>query len=92
MTWDMGNGDVVHRDGLGVPYPEGSNQIEQGPCGYTYTEQPPPDGYMVTPNGHWQVQLTTSFGDNRALDPVDMPYTFAYDVEEIITIGVGPDS
>ena len=43
-------------------------------------------------NGHWQVQLTTSFGDNRALDPVDMPYTFAYDVEEIITIGVGPDS
>ena len=89
MTWDMGNGDVVNCDGPGVPYPEGSNLIEQGPCGYTYTEQPPADGYSVIATGHWQVQLVTSFGDNRALDPIDMPYTFAYDVDELVTTGVG---
>lgn len=89
MTWDMGNGDVVNCDGLGVPYPDGSNQIEQGPCGYTYTEQPPIDGYAVTATGHWEVQLVTSFGENRMLDPIDRAYTFAYDVDEIITTGVG---
>lgn len=88
MTWDMGNGDVVDCDGPGVPYPEGSNLVEQGPCGYTYTEQPPVDGYTVTATGHWQVQLVTSFGDNRALDPIDMPHSFAYDVDELLTTGV----
>lgn len=90
MTWDMGNGDVVHCDGLGVPYIEGSNQIEQGPCGYTYTEQPPVDGYTVTATGHWQIHLLTSLGDNRMLDPIDMPNSFDYDVDELVTVGVDP--
>lgn len=86
MTWDMGNGDVVECSGPGTPYPEGSNQIEQGPCGYTYTKQPPADGYTVTATSHWEVRLTTSDG-REALDPMQNSYTFAYDVDEIITVG-----
>jgi hypothetical protein len=86
-TWDMGNGEVVECPGLGVPYPVGSNTFEQGPCGYTYTEQPPIDGYTVTVTGHWEVRLVTSDGVNQMLDPIEMPYSFAYDVDEIVTVG-----
>ena len=86
-TWDMGNGEVVVCDGLGVPYPTGANTFEQGPCGYTFTEQPPADGYIVTVTGHWEVQLVTSDGVNQMLDPIDMPYSFPYDVNEIVTVG-----
>lgn len=88
-TWDMGNGDVVNCDGLGVPYPEGSNQIAEGPCGYTYTERPPAAGYTVTATGHWEAHLLTSDGVDQMLDPIDMEFEFAYDVDEIITTGVG---
>jgi hypothetical protein len=86
-TWDMGNGDVVQCAGLGMPYPVGSNTFEQGPCGYTYTEQPPIDGYTVTVTGHWEVQLVTSDGVNQMLDPIETPYSFPYDVDEIVTVG-----
>jgi len=88
-TWDMGNGDVVNCDGLGVPYPEGSNQIAEGPCGYTYTERPPAAGYTVTATGHWEAHLLTSDGVDQMLDPIDMEFEFAYDVDEIVTTGVG---
>ena len=88
MTWQMGNGDVVDCAGTGVPYPEGADTFEQGPCGYTYTEQPPPDGYTITATGHWSVHLQTSDGTNDTLQPIIMPHSFAYDVDEIITIGV----
>ena len=87
MSWDMGTGDVVACDGLGTPYPQGSNQIAEGPCGYTYTVQPPPAGYTVGATGHWGVQLITSDGVNQMLDPIDMTYDFAYDVDEIVTVG-----
>ena len=81
------NGEVVVCDGLGVPYPTGANTFEQGPCGYTYTERPPVDGYTVTVTGHWEVHLATSDGVNQPLDPIDMPYAFPYDVDEIVTVG-----
>lgn len=86
-SWDMGTGDVVECSGLGTPYPEGSNQIAQGPCGFTYTAQPPPDGYTVSATGHWEVQLITSDGVDQMLDTIDMTYDFAYDVDEIVTVG-----
>jgi hypothetical protein len=88
MTWEMGNGDVVDCSGIGVPYPEGANTFDQGPCGYTYTEQPPPDGYTITVTGGWSVQLQTSDGTSNALEPVAMAHSFAYDVNEIVTVGV----
>ena len=88
-TWNMGNGDVVNCDGLGVPYPDGSNQIAEGPCGYTYTERPPSGGYTVIATGHWEAHLLTSDGVDQMLDPIDMEFEFAYDVGEIITTGVG---
>jgi hypothetical protein len=88
-TWDMGNGDVVACEGPGVPYPVGSNQLGQGPCGYTYTGRPPLEGYSITATGHWEVQLVTSDGVSQALAPIAMPVTVAYDVDEIVTTGVG---
>ena len=87
MSWDMGTGDVVECDGLGSPYPEGSNQIVEGPCGYTYTAQPPQAGYSVTATGHWEVELSTSDGVDQMLGPIDMSYAFAYDVDEVVTVG-----
>ena len=85
----MGNGEVVSCDGLGVPYPEGSNSSCRGRAGTRTPSSRPLDGYMVTVTGHWEVQLLTSDGVNQMLDPIDMPYTFGYDVDEIVTTGVG---
>jgi hypothetical protein len=88
VTWEMGNDDVVECSGIGEPYPEGSNTFDQGPCGYTYTEKPPPDGYTITATGSWSVRLQTSDGASSALEPIDMSHSFAYDVDEIVTVGV----
>jgi len=87
MSWNMGTGPVVNCDGLGTPYPQGSNQVGEGPCGFTYTDRPPLDGYSVSAVGHWVVQLVTSDGVNRMLDPIDMTFEFAYDVDEVVTTG-----
>jgi len=87
MSWNMGTGPVVNCDGLGTPYPQGSNQVGEGPCGFTYTDRPPPDGYSVSAVGHWVVQLVTSDGVNQMLDPIDMTFEFAYDVDEVVTTG-----
>ena len=90
VTWDMGNGDVITCDGLGTPYVPGSETVEQGPCGYTYTrasiESAP---YHLVASGRWDVHLTTSTGRDEALAPIEMTATFDYDVDEIQTVGEG---
>ena len=90
VTWDMGNGDTVTCDGLGTPYVAGSDTVEQGPCGYTYTHASNAAApYHIVVSGHWDIQLTTSTGSNEALTPIEMTYQFDYDVDEIQTVGQG---
>jgi hypothetical protein len=89
VTWNMGNGDVVECAGLGTPYPEGSGTYEQGPCGYTYTRPGDAGVQRVSAVGHWQVQLITSDGVNRLLDPIDRNFEFDYEVYEIVTVVEG---
>ena len=89
VTWDMGNGDTVECAGLGTPYPQGSGTYEQGPCGYTYTQVGDAGVRRVSAIGHWEVQLITSDGVNRMLDPIDRTYEFDYEVYEIVTVVEG---
>jgi hypothetical protein len=86
MTWDMGNGDVIECAGTGTPYLRGTGTYEQGPCGYTYTRRGDAGVQRVSAVGHWQVQLITSDGVNRMLDPIDRSYQFDYEVYEIVTV------
>jgi hypothetical protein len=89
--WEMGNGDSVHCDGPGTPLtPDdpGWNDTAQGPCGYTYTEKPPPEPYHVTVTATWTVTWTTSTGTTGTANPITRSTTFDYDVGEIQTIGV----
>jgi hypothetical protein len=89
--WEMGNGDTVHCDGPGTPLtPDdpGWNDTAQGPCGYTYTEKPPPEPYHVTVTATWTVTWTTSTGTTGTANPITRSTTFDYDVGEIQTIGV----
>ena len=86
VTWNMGNGDVVECVGAGTPYPMGSGTYEQGPCGYTYTRPGDAGIHRISAVGHWQVQLITSDGENRMLDPIDRTFEFDYAVYEIVTV------
>jgi hypothetical protein len=43
----------------------------------------------VSAVGHWQVQLATSDGQNRALDPIERAFEFDYLVYEIVTVVEG---
>jgi hypothetical protein len=89
--WEMGNGDSVHCDGPGTPLtPDdpGWNDTAQGPCGYTYTEKPPPEPCHVTVTATWTVTWTTSTGTTGTANPITRSTTFDYDVGEIQTIGV----
>jgi hypothetical protein len=85
----MGNGDVVECEGLGTSYPAGSDTYEQGPCGYTYTRLGDAGVRRVSAVGRWQVQLVTSDGDDRALDPIERTLEFDYQVYEIVTVVEG---
>jgi hypothetical protein len=89
VTWNMGNGDVIECDGVGTPYPLGSGTYEQGPCGYTYTRPGDAGTHRINAVGHWQVQLITSDGENRMLDPIDRTFEFDYAVYEIVTVVEG---
>jgi hypothetical protein len=85
MTWDMGNGDVVECDGLGVPYTGGpADDYSEGPCGYTYKA----DGtFTVNATGHWEIHAVTSDGVSQMLDPSDRAFSFEYPVIEYVTVG-----
>jgi hypothetical protein len=85
MRWEMGNGDVVECDGLGVPYTGGpSDDYGEGPCGYTYTHS---GNYQIRVVGHWEIDVVTSDGVNETLEPANRPFEFDYQVVELITVG-----
>ena len=84
-TWEMGNGDVVTCDGLGVPYTGGpADDFSAGPCGYTYTAS---GTYGVRAVGRWEIQAVTSDGDNLMLEPSNRAFDFEYPVIEYVTTG-----
>jgi hypothetical protein len=89
--WEMGNGDVVDCDGPGVALSEhdpGWDELDQGPCGYTYSEQPPDEPYRVSVTATWSVTWTTSAGTRGNADPIVLATSFDYTTIEIQTIGI----
>ena len=90
FTVDFGNGDSVDCEGLGTPYPVGSEIREEGPCGYTYLHlNPTHDPYTLTITSHYAVTYLLSDGETGNLGVVDRDATFDYQVSEIQIVGTG---
>lgn len=86
VTFDPGNGDgPVACDDLGEAYEIGTNNPDQGPCGYTYTERGTFDISVTTT---WNVPYDSSDGPGL-LDPIDKTETYSYQVSEIQIVGRG---
>ncbi len=87
---DFGNGDTVACDGLGTPIPDSArDDLDQGPCGYTYRRSSPDDDpYQLTVTTTYAVSWTTSAGSSGTLAPIGRSTTIGYDVDEIQTIGI----
>jgi hypothetical protein len=75
-------------EGLGVPYPEGSDTADQGPCGNTYAQATPSDApYAITYITTFTLTWRTSDGRSGTLDPYPTQVSIPYDVDEVQTIG-----
>jgi|GEM_PF-5251487 len=74
--------------GTGTPYPDGSNNPDQGPCGHTYT-QPSPEGspYKISITANYDVTYRLSDGGGGSLGVVDRPTSISYVVDEVQIIG-----
>jgi hypothetical protein len=84
-----GSDDVVTCEGFGTPYPEGSNDPDEGPCGYTYRQKLPDDAaYTITVTTEWSIPYTSSSGSG-ALTAIETDITYEYDVDEVQTVGSG---
>ncbi len=92
-SWDMGNGDTVECDGPGVPIVRDSddwNSPDEGPCGYTYTWHTPDDEtYTITVTTTWTVTWIASGNRSGTAPTITRTAEFAYDVDEIQTVGAG---
>ncbi|MEO1055871.1 MAG: hypothetical protein AAFY28_03060 [Actinomycetota bacterium] len=91
---DPGTGDpVVVCDGVGVPIEAvdpSLESVEQGPCGYTYTQSSPEDSpFQMTVTNVYDLTWRTSDGRSGSLGEARRSVTFGYDVDEIQTVG-GP--
>lgn len=88
FTVDFGNGDEVTCDGVGTPIVD-PEVVDEGPCGYTYRRSSPDDTpFQVTITSNYVVTYATSTGRSGTLAPISRSTTFAYDVDEIQTVGV----
>lgn len=90
MTWTFGNGDTVTCDDFGEQYEEGSQTLEEGPCGYTYTAEPTGETYTVTVTTTWSFRFTSN-SDSGPLGDLPGEVDFQYQVSEIQTVGVDPN-
>ena len=89
MRWEFGNGDFEECDDFGLPYPEGSNDPGEGPCGYTYEfDENGEAPYTVTVTTTWSFRFTSS-SDSGPLGDLTGRATFDYQVYEIQTVGTG---
>ena len=91
VSIDPGDGSPpVTCDGFGTPYPDGSDDPDEGPCGHTYRQrtpdaQPHQMTYTITYDLTWR----TSDGGSGSLGTFDRAVTFDYDIDEIQTVGTG---
>ena len=87
---DLGNGDTVTCDALGTPIPDAAlDELDQGPCGYTYRRSSPDDQpYQLAITAVHEIAWTTSTGAGGTLADIRRTVTLGYDVDEIQTIGV----
>lgn len=91
---DPGTGDpVVACEGVGIPIEAVDptlETVEQGPCGYTYTQSSPEDApFQMTVTNVYDLAWRTSDGRSGSLGEARRSVTFDYDVDEIQTVG-GP--
>jgi hypothetical protein len=87
---DFGDGNSVSCDGLGVPYPEGSNNADPGPCGHVYRQRSPVGApFQLTITSRYEVTYRLSSGESGSLGIVNRAATFDYPVIEIVTVGSG---
>jgi len=91
FTVDPGDGTgPMSCDGFGVPYEEGSNTLDEGPCGHTYTQPTPADAlHTVTYTISYEVTWVTSDGRSGTVGTFDRAYAFPFDINEIQTRGAG---
>jgi len=89
-TFDFGNGDAVTCAGTGTPIEHAHPDLdttEQGPCGYTYRRSSPDDApYQLTISSTYAISYTST-GGSGSLGTITTSRTYAYDVDEIQTIG-----
>lgn len=86
ISFDFGNGDTRTCDGTGTPITD-LDTVDEGPCGYTYRRSSPDDApYTVGVTTTWNLSYTSS-GTSGDLAPFNRTATFAYDIDEIQTVG-----
>jgi hypothetical protein len=86
----FGDGNSVSCDGLGTPYPEGSNNADPGPCGHVYRRRSPEGApYQLTITSRYEVTYRLSSGESGSLGVIERAATFDYSVIEIATVGTG---
>ncbi len=91
MSVDPGDGSgPVTCDGFGTPYPEGSNDPDEGPCGHTYLQRTPDNApHQMTYTITYALGWSTSDGRSGSLGTYDRSATFDYDIDEIQIVGTG---
>lgn len=91
FTFDPGDGSEPFDCALtGVPYVEGSQTLDEGPCGYTYTQRSPSGGsFPMTITANYDVTYVLSNGTADGLGIISREDGFPYDVDEIQTVGTG---
>jgi hypothetical protein len=92
-TFDPGNGDPpVTCPVGGTPLASGSDTVDEGPCGYTYTSLDDVRGDIaITMTTHWDITWETSDGTTSGgpVETISLSSTVPYNVYEIQTVGGG---
>jgi len=91
-TFDPGNGDApVTCSGGGTPLAAGSDIVEEGPCGYTYTSLGDANAgdLAITVTSHWDITWETSDGatSGGSVETISLSTSVPYNVYEIQTVG-----
>lgn len=89
FTFDPGDGTAPFDCPLtGTPYVEGSQSVDQGPCGYTYKQTSPAGApFPLTITANYEATYTLSNGVSDSFGVIPRPDGFPYDVDEIQTVG-----
>lgn len=84
-----GTGPIPCED-FGVAYEEGSNTLDEGPCGHTYLQPTPPDAlHTVTYTISYEVTWRTSDGRSGTVGTFNRSFDFPFDINEVQTRGTG---